>query len=61
LVHDRSPQAHVRVTQLRETLDGMPLQAAVKHVLGARGVPVTPDVRRPLRPLHRSETDRLVP
>jgi dihydrodipicolinate synthase/N-acetylneuraminate lyase len=61
LVHDRSPQAHVRVTELRETLEGMPFQAAVKYVLGARGVPVAPDVRRPLRPLHRSETDRLVP
>lgn len=61
LVHDRSPEAHVRVTELRGTLDSMPFQAAVKYVLGARGVPVTPDVRRPLRPLHRSETDRLVP
>jgi dihydrodipicolinate synthase/N-acetylneuraminate lyase len=59
LVHDRSPEAHDRVTDLRDALAPMPFQAAVKHVLGTRGVPVAPDVRRPLRPLHASEIERL--
>jgi len=57
LVRDWDPMAHARVTDLRERLAGLPFHAALKHVLAARGVPVRPDVRRPLRGLTASERD----
>ncbi len=55
LVHDWDPMAHARVVELRERLGGVPFHAALKAVLGARGVPVRPDVRRPLRGLTDQE------
>ena len=55
LVRDWDPMAHARVTELRERLSGIPFHAALKTVLGARGVPVRPDVRRPLRDLSAEE------
>jgi len=55
LVRDWDPMAHARVTELRELLSGIPFHAALKTVLGARGVPVRPDVRRPLRDLSAEE------
>ena len=57
LVRDWDPMAHARVTDLRERLAGLPFHAALKHVLAARGVPVRPDVRRPLRGLTASERE----
>lgn len=44
-----------RLRELKETLGAYGAQAALKHVLGRRGVPVGPDVRRPLRPLTEAE------
>jgi dihydrodipicolinate synthase/N-acetylneuraminate lyase len=64
LVHDWDPMAHARVSELRERLAGIPFHAALKTVLRARGVPVRPDVRRPLRGLtadERSAVLKLVP
>ena len=55
LVHDRSADAGERVTTLRELLGPLPFQAALKAILGARGVPVRPDVRAPLRTLTDEE------
>jgi dihydrodipicolinate synthase/N-acetylneuraminate lyase len=55
LIHDWDPIAHARVTQLRGRLSGIPFHAALKTVLGARGVLVRPDVRRPLRGLTDEE------
>jgi dihydrodipicolinate synthase/N-acetylneuraminate lyase len=44
---------------LRSELDRFPFQAAVKYVLGRRGVPVLEDVRRPLRTLSAAEKREL--
>ena len=41
---------------VRETMQKFPFQSALKVVLARRGVPINPDVRRPLRTL--SETER---
>jgi len=46
------------VTTLRQLLaPPMPFISAMKEVLGARGVPVRPDVRPPLRPLSPVERE----
>ncbi len=55
LVHDWDPMAHARVVELRERLAGLPFHAALKTVLAARGVPIRPDVRPPLRGLAEEE------
>ena len=55
LVHDRDAAAHERVVALREGLAGVPFHAAMKFVLGSRGVPVREDVRAPLRGLTDEE------
>jgi dihydrodipicolinate synthase/N-acetylneuraminate lyase len=55
LVHDHSPEAHLRVTELRERLGGIPFQAALKQVLVDRGVLRRADVRAPLRTLTLEE------
>jgi dihydrodipicolinate synthase/N-acetylneuraminate lyase len=55
LVHDWDPMAHARVSELRERLRGIPFHAALKVVLAARGVPIRPDVRPPLRGLTAGE------
>src|SRR4029434_2888752 len=55
LVHDHSPEAHLRVTELRARLDGIPLQSALKQVLLDEGVLPRADVRAPLRGLTLEE------
>lgn len=55
LVHEHSPEAHLRVTELRERLAGIPFHAALKQVLVDRGVLVHGDVRPPLRGLTLEE------
>jgi dihydrodipicolinate synthase/N-acetylneuraminate lyase len=55
LVHDHSPEAHLRVTDLRERLEGIPFHAALKQVLTDRGVLLHGDVRPPLRGLTLEE------
>lgn len=55
LVHERSAEAHSRVTELRDRLAGIPFHAALKHVLANRDVLVHDDVRAPLRPLTEEE------
>jgi dihydrodipicolinate synthase/N-acetylneuraminate lyase len=54
LVHDRDVAAGERVEILRRRLT-MPFQAALKEILAARGLPVRPDVRAPLRRLTDDE------
>jgi dihydrodipicolinate synthase/N-acetylneuraminate lyase len=57
LVRERAGE----VGETRAALERFPFQAAVKHVLGRRGVPVRADVRAPLRVLtgaERAELDR---
>lgn len=50
-----------RLQELRVALEssGGPFIAAVKHVLGLRGVPVSPDLRAPMRSLTGKEAARL--
>lgn len=55
LVHDHSPEAHLRVTELRDRLAGIPFHAALKQVLVDLGVLVHGDVRPPLRGLTLEE------
>jgi dihydrodipicolinate synthase/N-acetylneuraminate lyase len=55
LVHERSAEAHSRVTELRDRLAGIPFHAALKHVLAHRDVLLHDDVRAPLRPLTDGE------
>jgi dihydrodipicolinate synthase/N-acetylneuraminate lyase len=55
LVHEHSPEAHLRVTELRERLDGIPFHAALKQVLLDEGVLPRADVRAPLRGLTLEE------
>jgi 4-hydroxy-tetrahydrodipicolinate synthase len=51
--------AEARLTALRSVMEAQPFIAAAKHVLGRRGVPVRPDMRRPMRPLTRDEQSAL--
>jgi dihydrodipicolinate synthase/N-acetylneuraminate lyase len=44
---------------VRAALERFPFQAAAKAVLAARGVPIGPDVRRPLRTLTIEEREEL--
>jgi len=63
LVRDPTPEAGERVGTLRASLQALPFHAASKTALALRGVPVRPDVRRPLRGLRddeRAEVERIV-
>lgn len=51
--------AEERLRRLRGTMEAQPFIAAVKHVLGRRGVPVNPDLRPPMRRLTDAETAAL--
>jgi dihydrodipicolinate synthase/N-acetylneuraminate lyase len=44
---------------VRAALERFPLQAAAKLVVAKRGVPIAPDVRRPLRTLDETERAQL--
>jgi dihydrodipicolinate synthase/N-acetylneuraminate lyase len=48
-----------RVTALRDAVSRIPFTAAMKVVLGLRGLPVQEDVRPPLRALTAGERDQL--
>lgn len=58
LVHDRSDEAGEQVAALRRLLGPLPFHAALKTIMRARGVPVRPDVRAPLRSLSEDEHAR---
>jgi dihydrodipicolinate synthase/N-acetylneuraminate lyase len=51
--------AAARLAGLRKVMEAQPFIAAVKHVLARRGIPVQPDMRRPMRPLTDVERARL--
>jgi dihydrodipicolinate synthase/N-acetylneuraminate lyase len=57
LVHERSREAGDAVVTLRDRLTPIPFHAALKEILAARGVPVRPDVRAPLRGLTPDERE----
>lgn len=51
--------AEERLRALRGAMEAQPFIAAVKHVLGRRGVPVNPDLRPPMRRLTDAEATAL--
>ncbi len=62
LVRDRTAEAQERATALRASLQRLPFHAAAKAVLALRGVPITAEVRAPLRGLsddERAEVERI--
>jgi dihydrodipicolinate synthase/N-acetylneuraminate lyase len=59
LVREPSAEAGERAGALRASLQRLPFHAALKTVLGLRGVPVEPEVRAPLRGLAEEERDEV--
>lgn len=59
LVADPTDEAAERVAGLRDSLQRFPFIAALKVVIGRRGIPVREDVRAPLRTLTDAERDEL--
>ncbi len=59
VVREPTREGADRLGELRAFVERFPRQAALKHLLGLRGVPVRPDVRAPLRPLTPYERDEL--
>jgi dihydrodipicolinate synthase/N-acetylneuraminate lyase len=63
-VREPTEERAARLAELRATIERFPRHAALKRVLVRRGVPISEDVRPPLRALtddERSELDRLLP
>ena len=59
VVQDPTPEGAAHVGALRSFVERFPRQAALKRILGRRGVPVSEDVRAPLRSLTNEERDEL--
>jgi dihydrodipicolinate synthase/N-acetylneuraminate lyase len=59
VVHGPSAVGAAQLAELRGFVERFPRQAALKRVLGLRGVPVREDVRAPLRSLTPEERDEL--
>jgi dihydrodipicolinate synthase/N-acetylneuraminate lyase len=51
--------AEGRLRTLRAAMEAQPFIAAVKHVLRRRGIPLSPDLRAPMRRLTDAEADAL--
>jgi dihydrodipicolinate synthase/N-acetylneuraminate lyase len=59
VVHEPSVEGAARLAELRAAVERFPRQAALKRVLGRRGLPVREDVRAPLRGLTVDEREEL--
>jgi dihydrodipicolinate synthase/N-acetylneuraminate lyase len=59
VVREPNDAGAVSLGELRSAIERFPRHAALKFVLGARGVPVREDVRRPLRQLTDGEREEL--
>ena len=59
VVRDPTPDGAARLAELRTFVERFPRQAALKRLLGRRGLPVQEVVRAPLRPLTLEERDEL--
>jgi dihydrodipicolinate synthase/N-acetylneuraminate lyase len=59
VVREPTSEGAARLGELRTFVERFPRQAALKWLLGARGVPVREDVRAPLRALTLDERDEL--
>ena len=63
-VREPTDERAAGLAELRAAIERFPRHAALKHVLVRRGVPISEDVRAPLRGLtdeERAELDRLLP
>ncbi len=63
-VREPTDERAAGLAELRAAIERFPRHAALKHVLRRRGVPISEDVRAPLRGLtdaERSEIDELLP
>ena len=63
-VREPTDERAARLAELRTTIERFPRHAALKHVIRRRGVPISEDVRAPLRRLtdeERTELDLLLP
>jgi dihydrodipicolinate synthase/N-acetylneuraminate lyase len=59
VVREPTAEGAARLSQLRAAVERFPRQAALKRVLGRRGIPVREDVRAPLRGLTVEEREEL--
>ena len=59
VVREPSEAGAIELGELRAVVERCPRHAALKHILGLRGVPVREDVRRPLRQLSDGEREEL--
>jgi len=59
VVRDPTAEGAARLAELRAFVERFPRQAALKRLLGRRGVPVREDVRAPLRGLTPDECEEL--
>lgn len=59
VVRNPTPEGAARLGELRAFVERFPRQAALKHLLGRRGVPIREDVRAPLRGLTADECAEL--
>jgi dihydrodipicolinate synthase/N-acetylneuraminate lyase len=55
VVREPTEEGAARLASLRQRIESFPRHAALKRVVGRRGVPVQPDVRPPLRDLDDAE------
>jgi dihydrodipicolinate synthase/N-acetylneuraminate lyase len=59
VVREPSEAGAIELGELRAAVERFPRHAALKYLLGLRGVPVREDVRRPLRQLSDGEREEL--
>ena len=59
VVRDPTPEGAARLGEIRAFVERFPRQAALKRLLARQGVPVSEDVRPPLRTLTADERDEL--
>jgi dihydrodipicolinate synthase/N-acetylneuraminate lyase len=59
VVREPSEAGAIELGELRAAVERFPRHAALKFILGLRGVPVAEDVRRPLRQLSDGEREEL--
>lgn len=59
VVREPTEAGAARLAELRTRVESFPRHAALKRVLGWKGVPLRPDVRAPLRDLDAGEVARL--
>jgi dihydrodipicolinate synthase/N-acetylneuraminate lyase len=58
-VREPTEEGAAGLAELRSRMESFPRHAALKRVIGWKGVPVRPDVRAPLRDLDQHEVAEL--